>query len=158
MAKVKWIGVRPERKAPLEVVQKAEVNSFGLVGDHYSKEYGTRNITLIKNEHISELWEEMQLMGKPDPGRMRRNIVVEGLEEGHYKDAKIRIGEDVLLLVTGECRPCSRMDENLGNGGLSKMSGKGGLTLKVEKGGWIKVGDEVNVSELKPPSVEKYLP
>jgi hypothetical protein len=48
MGVVEWIGLRPERNAPIEVVNSVEAKSSrGLVGDHYSKQDGKRQVTLI---------------------------------------------------------------------------------------------------------------
>lgn len=157
MATLKWIGLRPERKGEMQQVSMAEVNDFGLVGDHYSKEKGDRNVTIIKAESVEEVWQDMQLEGSPDPGKLRRNLLIEGLPDGDFKEVELSIGNEVILIVTGDCRPCSRMDQNLGGGGLQAMSGKGGYTAKVEKGGMIQIGDEVHFSKVKP-RVVRHLP
>ena len=46
---------------------------------------------------------------------------------------QFRIGE-ALLEYTGECHPCSRMEENFG---------PGGITARAVEGGTISVGDAV---------------
>lgn len=57
------------------------------------------------------------------------------------------------LVYTGECHPCSRMEENLGKGGYNAMRGHGGITCAVVKNGVINIGDA-----LEPLSPETWEP
>jgi MOSC domain-containing protein YiiM len=76
------------------------------------------------------------------PALVRRNIVVVGLNLLALKDRRFRIGE-ALLETSGECHPCSRMDENRGVGGYNAMRGLGGITARVIADGRVVVGDLV---------------
>ena len=51
---VEWIGLRPERRGPLQSVQEAEaVSGSGLAGDHFHGQGdGKRQVTLIQGEHL----------------------------------------------------------------------------------------------------------
>ena len=142
---VVWMAVRPVRRAEPTVVEKvqAEVGS-GLVGDHYGgKGEGKRQVTLINGEHVAAI---ASMLGRAeiDPGLLRRNIMVRGINLLALKDKTFRIGEAVLE-TTGLCHPCSRMEENLGPGGYNAVRGHGGITARVLQAGTIRVGDTVEV-------------
>ncbi len=142
--RVAWIGIRPERRSPMTVVDAVEVSpEKGLVGDHYSGQSGNRHVTLIQAEHLPAV---AALIGRDtlDPGVLRRNIVVAGLNLLALKDQRLQIG-DVQLQITGQCHPCSKMETALGPGGYNAMRGHGGMTAKVLVGGTIRQGDAVTV-------------
>jgi MOSC domain-containing protein YiiM len=142
--RVEWIGIRPERRSPMTVVDVVDVSTKkGLVGDHYSGQSGNRHVTLIQAEHLPVV---AALTGRDslDPGVLRRNIVVSGLNLLALKDQRIQIG-DVVLQITGQCHPCSKMETALGPGGYNAMRGHGGMTAKVLTGGLIRQGDAITV-------------
>jgi MOSC domain-containing protein YiiM len=144
-ARVTWIGLAPERRAPLvEVVEVVAEPGTGLCGDHHAKERpgGRRQVTLIGAEHLLEVAD---LLGRPaEPAACRRNLVVEGFDLEALRSGRFRIG-GALLEGTGDCTPCSRMEENLGSGGLDALRGRGGITARVLEGGTIRLGDAVCV-------------
>lgn len=140
--RVVWIGVRPGRRKPIEprdVVQADE--RFGLAGDRYAGRSGKRQVTLIQAEHIAAIASHL---GEEDihPGLLRRNVVTRGINLRALKDRNFRVG-DAVLAYTGECHPCSRMEENLGIGGYNAVRGHGGITARVVTGGRIRLDDEI---------------
>ena len=140
-----WIGLRPAKREALVMPLHAQLDaSQGLVGDHYSGRSGKRQLTLIQAEHLQAV---AQFLGKAnlDPGLLRRNLVVSGINLLSLRERRFRIGEDVILEGTGLCHPCSRMEENLGPGGYNAMRGHGGITARIIAGGMIKVGDEIRM-------------
>lgn len=142
---VEWIGLRPEKKADLIEVEEVNVNlNNGLEGDHYKGTSRKRQVTLIQKEHLDAVASILK-RDKIDPGLLRRNIVVSGINLVALKDKKFKIGEKVVLETTGPCHPCSRMEQNLGAGGYNAMRGHGGITTKVIMGGKIKKGDPVKL-------------
>jgi len=141
---VELITIRPERGA--EPIEKQSVKAIvrkGLEGDHYRGTSGKRGITIIQREHIEAV---SSMIGKEsiDPKLLRRNIVVSGINLLALKKKKFRLGK-ALLEHTGECYPCSRMEENLGPGGYNAMRGHGGITCRILEGGEIGLGDKLVV-------------
>ncbi|MDQ2772408.1 MAG: MOSC domain-containing protein [Bacteroidota bacterium] len=140
-----WIGQRPLRREPLVSVPEAELKTDShLLGDHARpKAGGKRQVTLIQAEHLAAVAGFLGLDAPLDPARLRRNLVVSGLNLLALKNRRIGIGNEVVLDITGECHPCSRMEEELGPGGYNAMRGHGGLTAHIAQGGIIRVGDVV---------------
>ncbi len=147
--RLEWIGLRPARRQPLLSVPEAEALADAhLAGDHARpKAGGKRQITLLQAEHLPAVAGFLGLPGALDPARLRRNLVVSGLNLLALKGRQVQIGDAVLLDITGECHPCSRMEEELGPGGYNAMRGHGGLTAHIARGGRIRVGDAVRVVE-----------
>lgn len=142
VGRVEWLGIRPEREAPVAVVEEVEVaTDNGLEGDHYESKSRKRQVTLIQGEHLDAV-ASMLGIEAVDPGDVRRNIVVRGINLLALKGKAISIG-NALLEFTELCHPCSRMEENLGHGGYNAMRGHGGITARVLEGGRIRVGDAV---------------
>ncbi len=143
---VEWMGIRPVRREPLQVVHEVLISeTVGIEGDHFSGKPGAaRQVTLIQAEHI-EVIAKILKMDSIDPGTLRRNIVVSGINLKSLKDLNFQIGE-AILCATGNCAPCSRMEENLGPGGYNAMRGHGGITAKVIQGGCVRMGDSVSLA------------
>jgi len=145
IGKLEWIGVRKQRRAPLDSLEEVKVSvDGGLEGDHFKSKFSKkRQITLIQQEHLNSV---ASMLGKEEisPSLTRRNLVVSGINLFAIRDRKFSIGE-VIFEGTGYCHPCSRMEENLGPGGYNAMRGHGGLTAQVIEGGVISVGDRVKL-------------
>lgn len=166
--RLEWIGLREARRAPVRSVPEAELHPLvGLIGDHgklapprlraLSGEPGElatpsqappipggpgrRQVTLLQAEHLPVIGA-LAGLETATPEQLRRNLVVSGLPLLALKEARFRVGE-VVLEGTGECHPCSRMEETLGEGGYNAVRGHGGLTARVIQGGMIWVGDVV---------------
>jgi MOSC domain-containing protein YiiM len=138
--RVEWIGLRPERRGEMQVVDSASLDPVqGLIGDRYSGRSGARHVTLIGREDLSAIASYLGL-DAVTPQQLRRNIVVSGLNLLALKDRRFRLGA-ALLEMTGECHPCSRMEETFGPGGYNAVRGHGGITARVLEGGEIRHGD-----------------
>lgn len=142
---VVWIGLRTASRQPMQEVEEALARiGTGLEGDRYKgKPESKRQVTLIQAEHLAAVGSYLG-RGTIDPLLTRRNIVVHGLNLLALKDKSFRIGE-AEFEYTGECHPCSRMEENLGQGGYNAMRQHGGITARVVKEGTFKLGDSVEV-------------
>ena len=100
--RMEWIGIRPERRAPLATVDQAEaIAGYGLAGDHYaSKNNGKRQVTLIQAEHLEAV---AKILGKAEvrADSVRRNLLVSGINLFALRDRKFRIGGVFLEGRTG---------------------------------------------------------
>ena len=141
-----WIGVRPRRREPLQSITSTKaVATLGLEGDHrMGKTPGSgRQVTIISEEFIAQIEHHLNL-SDIDPGALRRNLVVKGLNLNALRRQRFRIGE-ALFEATQLCHPCARMEENLGKGGVAAMLGYGGLCAKILESGDIAIGDSISV-------------
>ncbi len=144
IGEVTWIGLRPDRNIATAVVSEVEAKKeSGLAGDRFKeKPSGTRQVTLIQEEHLKVL--ESILGNRIDPALLRRNIMVRGINLLSLHNRSFKIGE-VTLFCTGYCYPCSKMEDALGEGGYNAMRGHGGITANVENSGRIFSGDPVSI-------------
>lgn len=138
--KVLAISIRPQRLMPVEIIDSVKaIENKGLEGDR--SKGGNRQVMLIQKEHIDAV---ASFLGKDDLDftLARRNILVEGINLLSLKGKQFQIGESIFE-YTGECHPCSRMEEALGEGGYNAMRGHGDITAKVIVSGELKSGDTV---------------
>jgi len=150
VGRVEWIGASPGRRAPIQPLESARIESgTGLAEDYHARSgRSRRQVTLIQHEHLAAI---AALSGheRISPAQLRRNVVVSGINLLALKDQRFRIGE-VLLEGTGLCAPCSRMEETLGRGGYNAMRGHGGITARVLAGGEIRIGNAVQFIPADP--------
>ncbi|KQP12341.1 molybdenum cofactor biosysynthesis protein [Pseudorhodoferax sp. Leaf267] len=156
--RVQAILLRPGRDIPVRSVDHAvAVQDRGLEGDRSAKAAATRpgghkrQVTLLQAEHLPLIaaWTGRDAL---DAAVLRRNLVISGLNllaaRTLFADQPlhIHIGPQVVLLATGPCDPCSKMEAALGPGAYNALRGHGGLTARVVAGGDIQVGDAVHVA------------
>ncbi len=145
VGRLEWIGLSPgNREDVVEVAEAVIEPGTGLVGDHHaSTGKGRRQVTLIQAEHLPVIGA---CLGRETvtAAEMRRNLVISGINLQALKRKRFRVGAAVFE-GTGDCDPCSRMEENLGAGGLNAALGHGGITTIVLRGGTVRVGDDVEI-------------
>jgi MOSC domain-containing protein YiiM len=160
--RIEAIVVRPDRQQPAIFVPETQaLLGYGLAGDRRAdKERPAeaarkREITLIQAEHLPLI---AQWAGLPslDPRQLRRNLVVSGINllsmRSPFPDMRLhwQIGDQVQIIITGPCDPCSRMERELGHGVYNAMRGHGGMTARLVVGGMIRVGDRVQLNAQSP--------
>jgi len=143
MGNVIGIARREKLRAEMETIDSVYVDKkTGLSGDIRGTAL-KRQVTLLSAKAWNEVCHELEA---DLPWTTRRaNILIENIDFHQDSGYKIQIGE-VLLLVTRQTDPCSRMDEQ--HSGLTNalMSDwRGGVCCSVVKGGDISLGDEVKL-------------
>ncbi|MGF1454938.1 MAG: MOSC domain-containing protein [Alphaproteobacteria bacterium] len=149
------IALRPGRRAPMEAVDAVAIDAeAGPVGDHAGR-HAKRLVTVLARAD----WEAAldALEPRPDlPWTTRRaNLLVDGLALPKVKGAVLRIGS-VVLEVSGETVPCSRMDE--AHPGLRKALApdwRGGLICTVPTPGTVRLGDPVEILHMPTPKIRR---
>lgn len=144
VGRVEWIGLAPERRAPIVPVDAVVASpGRGLEGDRHAKagRPSKREVTLIQAEHLPVI-AALAHREAVHPDRLRRNVVVSGVSLYALRDREFQVGA-VRLRGTGTCDPCSRMEAALGAGGFNAMRGHGGITAVVVEGGELRIGDAV---------------
>ena len=138
---VQWLGIHPARHAPLIAAEHLHLDpAHGVPGDHYAGRSGTRQVTLIGEEQLRAI---ASFLGRDHvtPEELRRNVVVRGLNLHALRGSRLRLGTAVLD-VTGDCHPCSRMEQILGKGGYNAVRGHGGVAARVVAAGAVRVADD----------------
>lgn len=135
-------------RGPMETLDHAEVTvEQGVHGDFRGSLKPSRNkrqVTVLG----AEGWDQaLRELGTPVPWEQRRvNLLVEGLALEQSAGARIVFDSGLVLEVTGECDPCSRMEEvAIGLKAVLLPHWRGGVTTRVLQGGPIRVGDNVRI-------------
>lgn len=140
-------------RGPIETLDHVSVSvEAGLAGDFRGAVKpggrGRRQVSLIEAKdwafamaatgHSLEWWHR------------RANLLVEDIDLPQMAGTRLRIGE-VVLEITQECDPCSRMEE-VAEGLKAALTPdwRGGALAKVIAGGDIAVGDAIEVLDDNP--------
>ncbi|HZX22897.1 MAG TPA: MOSC domain-containing protein [Woeseiaceae bacterium] len=147
MTEGRLIGIarRERKRAPMEVLERALVDpASGVAGDSRGRP-GARQVTVLTAPGWSDACREL---GRELPWTARRaNLLVDGIPLAGTTGRRLVIGS-LLLEITGELDPCSRMEE-AGEGLRQALAPdwRGGVTCRVIAGGEIGVGDTVGLED-----------
>lgn len=76
----------------------------------------------------------------------RRNLLLEGVRLPRAVGTRVRVGEGLVIEITGECDPCERMDAlHEGLRAALTPDWRGGFVGRVVEDGEIAIGDEIRV-------------
>ena len=144
--KLLGIAIREVERAPMILKERVIVTTERGVEGDCRGEPGDRQVTVITQDS----WDGACLdLGKNLPWIARRaNLLVQGivLKKGTRKF--LQIG-NLILKITGETKPCHRMDEFYqGLQEVLKPDWRGGVTCRVVKSGNIQIDDTVSINEV----------
>ena len=132
------------REPMKEVAQANFITGQGMQGDRHLRSDGLR----AKRQVLIMDVETLNHFGL-EPGQVRENVTLEGLDLSTISAGdRVSLGADVVLVITGDCEPCARMDE-IRPGLKEEIDGKRGVLAFVEKGGVVSIGSEVGVNILQ---------
>ncbi|MDQ3338834.1 MAG: MOSC domain-containing protein [Myxococcota bacterium] len=146
IGRVDWIGVRPAVGELIRAVDEVTaIAERGLDGDRaaHGAIGGNRQVTLIQAEHLPVIAALTGLAVAP--AKLRRNLVVSGVNVLSLARLRFAVGDEVILVGTGPCAPCTKLDTLIGDGGFQATRGHGGITARIERGGMLRLGDRVQV-------------
>ncbi|MDT4330402.1 MOSC domain-containing protein [Methylomonas sp. MED-D] len=161
--RIEAIILRPLRREPaLSVGEAIAEPGRGLLGDHRAtrRQASKRELTLFQAEHLPLVanWCGLATL---NPIRLRRNLLVSGINLIGMRSLfpgvwlEWAIGEEVRMQVTGPCDPCSKIAAELGMGSYNALRGHGGVTARILTGGKIRVGDSVNLIQVRTESANQ---
>jgi MOSC domain-containing protein YiiM len=124
----------------MESLAEVEMDDAGLTGDAHRAPGSIRHV-LVQDE---EVCRDLSLA----PGEVKENVTVTGIHANSLPyGTRLEIG-DVVLELTKECAPCSRMEE-IRPGLREQLQGRRGVYARVVEPGTARVGDQVTVHLLE---------
>ena len=135
----------------------------GVTVKHRSRVKADPKQPNLRQVHLihSELFDEVAKLGhQVNPADLGENIMTEGIDLlGLPRGSLLKIGDDVILEVTGLRNPCAQID-NFQKGLLSAVLDKGpngelirksGIMTVALRDGWVRPGDIIDVELPDPP-------
>ena len=138
--RVESIFVYPERRAAAEPRDEVRVRLVrGVDGDHQRAAH--RLVTCLSLDQWADIQSELGVELPPET--RRSNFVISGIDLAATIGKHLRLGE-VEIQVTGEVRPCGRMDEaHAGLRAALASQCRGGVHGRVVTEGVVRRGDPV---------------
>ncbi len=146
---LKGIARHAFSRGPIELVQTVRVTvETGLDGDFRGALKPGRNKRQVSLMEVGDWATAMRLIGHELPWWERRaNLLIEDFDLPQSVGVRVRVGA-VLLEITKECDPCSRM-ETVAEGLRAALTPdwRGGALAQVIEGGQISVGDTIRIEQ-----------
>ena len=114
----------------------------GLAGDRF--EFSKYPITFLSLEVVQDLCENLDI--ELNLQVFRRNIIISGVHLNSLIGKRFKIA-DIQFEGIAHCAPCTWMNAVMKKGAYIQMRGRGGLRAKVIKGGELKLGQSIFLSE-----------
>lgn len=153
---LKGIARHAFSRGPIELVQTVRVTvETGLDGDFRGALKPGRNNRQVSLMEVGDWAQAMREVGHDLPWWERRaNLLVEDFDLPQTRGVLVRVGP-VLLEITKECDPCSRM-ETIAEGlrGALTPDWRGGALARVIEGGQVSVGDPIRIETHAPGRAE----
>lgn len=134
------IAMKDRPRQPMRLLERAGISVESGVESDFRGRSPNRQVTIV----LAEDWAMAVASLAPSaPWTTRRaNLLVGRIANPKAKGSMLAIGP-VLLEITGETRPCNRMEQQLpGLWAALTQDWLGGLTANVIEGGEIAIGDE----------------
>ena len=148
MGRLLGIARHARPRGPMETIDHVHVTiTDGVHGDFRGGLKPGRNkrqVTLLGAEGWREALDKVK--AEVSWEQRRANLLVEGVALQDATGGRIIFESGLVLEVTGECDPCTRMEEVAA--GLKEAlqpDWRGGVTTNVIESGLIRVGDNVRI-------------
>jgi MOSC domain-containing protein YiiM len=148
MGRLLGIARHDRPRGTMETLDHADVTvEQGIHGDFRGSLKPGRNKRQVTVLGAEGWYQALRELGAPVPWEQRRvNLLVEGLALEQSAGARIVFDSGLVLEVTGECDPCSRMEEVApGLKAVLLPHWRGGVTTRVLESGPIRVGENVRI-------------
>jgi MOSC domain-containing protein YiiM len=133
----------------------------GVTVRHRSRRKKIPDAPNLRQVHLlqAELFDELAVKGfAVRPSEMGENVTTTGIGLlGLPRGAKLRLGDEAIVQVTGLRNPCRQIDANIGEGAMAatldhaadgSLIRKAGVMAIVLTGGEVMPGDAIEVIEL----------
>jgi MOSC domain-containing protein YiiM len=136
MAEIAGIWRSPQRRDPMEALERARVFENEGVDGCAHRRGGKRNVLFVAAEDLEALDVE--------PGAVKENFTVRGADVMRWPiGQRLAIG-GAEFEISMVCDPCERMDQ-LRPGLRKELQDRRGMLARVVKTGTVAVGDEVRL-------------